>query len=149
MTSATLSVHGDFGHFQRQLGLWEAQTLRWESPFDYSTQGLLLVPQGLPLPSHPNFNQKFVDVLAPLIEATPGGALVLCTTLRAVDRIAELLEERFEERGLERLLLKQGDSSRRALLEHFQASRDARSEERRVGKECRGWERGGEEWRSR
>lgn len=125
MTSATLSVHGDFGHFQRQLGLWDAQTLRWESPFDYSTQGLLLVPQGLPLPSHPNFNQKFVDVLAPLIEATPGGTLVLCTTLRAVDRIAELLEERFEERGIERLLLKQGDSSRRALLERFRTGGDA------------------------
>ncbi|WP_397475738.1 ATP-dependent DNA helicase [Pusillimonas sp.] len=125
MTSATLSVHGDFGHFQRQLGLWDAQTLRWESSFDYSTQGLLLVPQNLPLPSHPNFNQRFVEVLAPLIEVAPGGVLVLCTTLRAVDRIAELLEEQFEDRGIERLLLKQGDSSRRALLERFRAGQNA------------------------
>lgn len=119
MTSATLSVHGDFGHFQRRLGLLDARAMRWESPFDYSTQGLLLVPQGLPLPSHPNFNQRFVEVLMPLIEAAPGGVLVLCTTLRAVDRIAELLEEHFEDRDMDRLLLKQGDSSRRALLERF------------------------------
>lgn len=125
MTSATLSVHGNFDHFQRQLGLWEAQTLRWESPFDYSTQGLLFVPQNLPLPSHPNFNQSFVDVLAPLIEIAPGGVLVLCTTLRAVDRIAELLEEQFEDRDIERLLLKQGESSRRALLERFRTASNA------------------------
>lgn len=125
MTSATLSVHGDFGHFQRQLGLSDARALRWESPFDYSTQGLLLVPQALPLPSHPNFNQKFVEVLVPLIESAPGGTLVLCTTLRAVDRIAELLEEQFEERGIDRLLLKQGDSSRRALLERFRTQENA------------------------
>ena len=125
MTSATLSVHGDFGHFQRQLGLWDAHTLRWESSFDYPAQGLLLVPNNLPLPSHPNFNQKFVDVLAPLIEVAPGGVLVLCTTLRAVDRIAELLEEQFDDRGIERLLLKQGDSSRRALLEQFRAGNNA------------------------
>jgi len=125
MTSATLSVNGNFDHFQRQLGLWDAQTLRWESPFDYSTQGLLLVPQNLPLPSHPNFNQRFVEVLAPLIEVAPGGVLVLCTTLRAVDRIAELLEEEFEDRDIERLLLKQGDSSRRALLERFRTASNA------------------------
>src|SRR5690554_6005868 len=125
MTSATLSVNGNFEHFQRQLGLWDAQTLRWESPFDYSTQGLLLVPHNLPLPSHPNFNQRFVEVLAPLIEVAPGGVLVLCTTLRAVDRIAELLEEQFEDRDIERLLLKQGDSSRRALLERFRTASNA------------------------
>src|SRR5690606_31418598 len=100
-----LSVHGEFGHFQRQLGLWEARTMRWESPFDYATQGLLLVPQGLPLPSHPNFNQKFVDVLAPLIEAAPGGVLVLCTTLRAVDRITHQTRDQYEDQGVKRLLV--------------------------------------------
>lgn len=125
MTSATLSVHGDFGHFQRRLGLQDARTLRWESPFDYPSQGLLLVPQGLPLPSHPNFNQKFVEMLMPLIETAPGGVLVLCTTLRAVDKIAELLEEEFEDRDLDRLLLKQGDSSRRVLLERFRTGGQA------------------------
>src|SRR5690606_27436844 len=68
LTSATLSVRGDFGHFLRQLGLWDAQTLSWESPFDYSTQGVLYVPKALPLPSAPNFNERFVDALMPLIK---------------------------------------------------------------------------------
>src|SRR3546814_15492916 len=65
------------------------------------------------------FNERFVDVLLPLIRASSGGVLILCTTLRAVDRIAELLEERFEDEGNDRVLLLQGESSRRALLELF------------------------------
>ncbi|AEC18976.1 ATP-dependent helicase [Pusillimonas sp. T7-7] len=125
LTSATLSVHGDFGHFLRQLGLWDAQTLSWESPFDYAAQGVLYVPKTLPLPSDRNFNERFVDALMPLIKVSTGGVLVLCTTLRAVDRIAEMLSERFEDDGIERLLLRQGESSRRALLERFRAGSNA------------------------
>jgi ATP-dependent DNA helicase DinG len=125
LTSATLSVHGDFGHFLRQLGLWDAKTLRWDSPFDYPAQGVLYVPKALPLPSDRYFNERFVDVLLPLIRASSGGVLILCTTLRAVDRIAELLEERFEDEDVDRVLLRQGESSRRALLERFRAASNA------------------------
>ena len=50
---------------------------------------------------------------------------MLCTTLRAVDRITELLKEAFDERGIDRLLMQQGVGSRRGLLERFQASKNA------------------------
>lgn len=122
MTSATLSINGDFAYFQRQLGLHDAQTGRWESPFDYPAQGVLFVPSSLPMPNHPQFNEKFVDLLFPLIKVSPGGVLVLCTTLRSVDQIAEMLEARFEEAGINRLLLRQGDTSRRILLDRFRDS---------------------------
>ncbi|MBC2770496.1 ATP-dependent DNA helicase [Pusillimonas minor] len=125
MTSATLSINGDFGFFQRQLGLHDAVTGRWESPFDYSAQGVLFVPSTLPLPNHPQFNEKFVDLLVPLIKVAQGGVLVLCTTLRAVDRIAELLDERLDAAGIDRLLLRQGDTSRRLLLDRFRDARNA------------------------
>lgn len=119
LTSATLSVQGDFGHFTRQLGLSDARTGRWESPFDYPSQGLLFVPQGMPEPQSPQFMQRFVDNLLPLLEVNPGGALVLCTTLRAVERVAQLLSEAFEQAGHEWPLLKQGQSTRRDLLDRF------------------------------
>src|SRR3546814_12657217 len=61
----------------------------------------------------------------PLIRSSSGGVLVLCTTLRAVDRIAELFEERFEDEAIDRPLLRQGESSRRALLERFRAASNA------------------------
>src|SRR5690606_9990088 len=109
----------------RQLGLWEARTAHWESPFDYQNQGLLFVPSTLPETSSRDFNERFAELLVPLIEDCPGGVLVLCTTLRSVDHLAELLEARFEDLGIERLLLKQGDMSRRALLERFAKAGDA------------------------
>ncbi len=119
LTSATLSVQGDFGHFTRQLGLSDARTGRWDSPFDYPSQGLLFVPRDMPEPQAPQFAQRFVDSLLPLLEVNPGGALILCTTLRAVDRMAELLAEAFEDAGHDWPLLKQGQSTRRDLLEKF------------------------------
>lgn len=125
LTSATLSVHGQFGHFVRQLGLSDATTQRWESPFDYGAQGVLYVPKNLPLPNARDFNERFVEALLPLVQAAAGGVLVLCTTLRAVDRIAELLQDQFDDNDVERVLLRQGESSRGALLERFRAEKNA------------------------
>jgi ATP-dependent DNA helicase DinG len=119
LTSATLSVHGDFGHFTRQLGLSDAATGHWESPFDYGSQGLLFVPKGLPEPQAPQFAQRFVETLMALLHASPGGALVLCTTLRAVDRFAQLLADAFDDAGVDWPLLRQGEGTRRDLLDRF------------------------------
>ena len=60
-----------------------------------------------------------------MIKASPGGVLVLCTTLRSVDHIARLLEDRFDDAGIDRLLLRQGDTSRRILLDRFREARNA------------------------
>jgi ATP-dependent DNA helicase DinG len=122
MTSATLSVHGDFTHFTRQLGLYDAQTGCWESPFDYANQSLLYVPHGVPEPQNPAFLDGFVDALLPLLEASQGSALILCTTLRAVDRIAARLQQEFEDRAWDWPLFRQGERSRRELLDRFRSS---------------------------
>lgn len=123
LTSATLSVNGDFQHFLNQLGLEDAQTARWDSPFDYPAQGLLFVPDKLPLPNHPRFYEAFVDTLLPLAARTEGGVLVLCTTLRAVEKVAQLLQEGFKKQGAQRTVLQQGTAARSALLEQFRSQR--------------------------
>lgn len=123
-TSATLSVNGDFKHFINELGLYEATARTWDSPFQYQEQGIMLIPQ-LPLPDDFSFRTAFVDMLMPLIRATHGGVLLLCTSLRAVDEFAELLAERLEQEGIGRVLLKQGDNSRAYLMDAFRHERDA------------------------
>jgi len=132
LTSATLSVHGDFSHYLTQLGLHDATTRRWESPFDYATQALLFVPRDLPLPHSPEYLARFVQTLLPLVAANPGGTLILCTTLVAVDRIAQMLTETLAESDDEpdnatddlieppRAVLRQGDMPRPQLLQRFQ-----------------------------
>lgn len=119
MTSATLSVWGDFAHFIDQLGLSGAEIGYWESPFDYAAQGLLFVPRSLPEPQSPRFTQAFVDMLADVLAASEGGALVLCTTLRAVERIAQALEVVYDDRGWDWPLMRQGQGARGELLERF------------------------------
>ena len=119
LTSATLSVQGDFSHFISRLGLEGAHTLRMESPFDYASQALLFVPRALPSPQSPDFLPQFVSTLMPLIEANAGRALVLCTTLRAVERVAQLLAEHYDSAGHTWPIMRQGVGTRRDLLERF------------------------------
>jgi ATP-dependent DNA helicase DinG len=120
-TSATLSVRGDFTHYAAQMGLNARRSMTLPSPFDYSTQGLLYVPRSLPQPSSPNFTDAVFDGALPVIEASKGGVFFLCTTLRAVDRIANRLRDTIERRGWDYPLLVQGDASRTELLDRFRS----------------------------
>ncbi|MBN3812408.1 ATP-dependent DNA helicase [Paraburkholderia sp. Ac-20347] len=120
-TSATLSVRGDFTHYAAQMGLSSRRSMTLPSPFDYPEQGLLYVPRNMPQPSSPQFTDAVFDAALPAIEASGGGVFMLCTTLRAVDRIAAKLRDTIEARGWSTPLLVQGDASRTELLERFRA----------------------------
>ncbi|WP_341315075.1 ATP-dependent DNA helicase [Paraburkholderia sp. IMGN_8] len=120
-TSATLSVRGDFTHYAAQMGLNAKRSMTLPSPFDYPTQGLLYVPRNLPQPSSPMFTDAVFDAALPAIEASGGGVFMLCTTLRAVDRISAKLRDTIEARGWNYPLLVQGDASRTELLERFRS----------------------------
>jgi ATP-dependent DNA helicase DinG len=120
-TSATLSVRGDFTHYAAQMGLNARRSMTLPSPFDYPSQGLLYVPRNLPQPSSPMFTDAVFEAALPAIEASGGGVFMLCTTLRAVDRIAAKLRETIDARGWSNPLLVQGDASRTELLDRFRA----------------------------
>jgi len=120
-TSATLSVRGDFTHYAAQMGLNAKRSMTLPSPFDYPSQGLLYVPRNLPQPSSPTFTDAVFDAALPAIEASGGGVFMLCTTLRAVDRISAKLRDVIEARGWNYPLLVQGDASRTELLDRFRA----------------------------
>ncbi|MDO8959077.1 MAG: ATP-dependent DNA helicase [Rhodocyclaceae bacterium] len=118
-TSATLAVGEDFSHYRNALGLADATTGRWDSPFDYPGNALLYCPRGMPDPNHPDYPEAVVEAAWPAIRASNGRAFVLCTSLRAMRRIHELLEERIAAAGLEMPLLLQGQRSKSELLENF------------------------------
>ena len=124
-TSATLAVKNDFSHYSAQLGLTEEPSKSWPSPFDYARQALLYVPPDLPAPNSPGYTDAVVEAALPVIEAARGRAFLLCTTLRAVKRAAELLRETFEARQLPWPLLVQGELGRTELLSRFRAAGNA------------------------
>ena len=113
-TSATLATNDDFSLFTRQLGLDDARTLRVDSPFDYQNQARLFIPRGLPDPTDFAYADAVADAAAPVIEASGGGAFVLCTSHRALQKIAERLSTR-----LRLPMFVQGQDSRGALLRAF------------------------------
>ena len=115
-TSATLAVGADFGHFTREIGLPEARTARWHSPFDFASQALIYLPPGLPEPSDPAFTDAVIEAAFPVLQASGGRAFLLFTTLRALRRAHELLRGR-----LEFPLLVQGTGSRSELLARFRS----------------------------
>ena len=117
--SATLAVSGSFGHFARALGMEDAATHAWESPFDYPAHGLLYVPQGIGEPSGVDFPQRVFEAIWPLIVANRGRAFVLCTTLRMVDQLGQRLARRIEQEGSTISLLVQGSAPRAELLARF------------------------------
>jgi ATP-dependent DNA helicase DinG len=118
-TSATLAVNRDFAHYTAEMGLEQANTACWDSPFNYPQQALLYVPEGLPEPNDAAHTAAVVDAAWPVIEASRGRAFLLFTTLRAMRRAHELLHERFEAAGVDYPLLLQGEGTRSELLERF------------------------------
>jgi len=118
-TSATLAVKSDFSHYQAQMGLQNAETGYWQSPFDYGNQALLYAPADMPDPNSPSYTAAVAAVSLPVIQACRGRAFVLCTSLKAMREIHALLKEAFAENGMEYPLLMQGESTRTELLERF------------------------------
>jgi ATP-dependent DNA helicase DinG len=117
MTSATLSVSGDFGHFTRQMGLEDARTVQLDSPFDYPKHALLWLPQQLPEPREPGFVEAMMAEVLPVLEAAGGRAFFLFTSHRALQAGAEWLRERVSYP-----LFIQGELPRSLLLERFRSS---------------------------
>jgi ATP-dependent DNA helicase DinG len=121
-TSATLSVNGDFSHFQREMGLAEARTLTWPSPYDFDRQALLYVPQGLPDPNSEGYAQAVIDAAWPVVRASGGHAFLLFTSLRAMDRAFDQLTKCLAREGLDWPVLLQGSGAKNELLERFRRS---------------------------
>jgi ATP-dependent DNA helicase DinG len=113
-TSATLAVNGDFSHFQRQLGLADADTACWQSPFDYARQGLMYLPEGLSDPGTTTYTEQVVEASLPVLEASGGRAFMLFTSYRALHIAARKLAGQ-----LPYPVLIQGDAPRSELLERF------------------------------
>lgn len=118
-TSATLSVGGtDFGHFADQIGVVDAQTESYPSPFDFTQQALMYIPEGLPDPRDSTYTEQAMAKIVPLLEANGGRAFLLFTSYRALHCAQRYLEERNRHRFN---LLIQGSAPRARLLERFRS----------------------------
>src|SRR4029079_2323386 len=118
----TLSVGGDFSHYQAEMGLADAESASWPSPFDYAAQALLYSPENMPDPNSEGYTEAVIEAAWPVVRASGGHAFLLFTSLRAMDRAYEKLAARLKAEGLDWPLLLQGSGSKNELLERFRRS---------------------------
>jgi ATP-dependent DNA helicase DinG len=118
-TSATLAAGNDFSLFTRQLGLDQAKTQSWASPFDYENAGRIYVPQNFPPPNSPDHTNAVIDEAVELVAISQGRAFVLFTSLRAMRQCTQALPNKLKERGLNYPVLSQNDAPKSELLRRF------------------------------
>ena len=113
-TSATLSVNGSFNHFAGQIGAAGITARSWDSPFDFQSQAMCYIPDGMPDPRDAAYTDKVVEMAMPVLALTRGRAFLLFTSYRALRIAAELLRDE-----LDYPVLVQGDAPRTDLLQSF------------------------------
>jgi len=113
-TSATLAVDTDFSYFARQLGLEDEKSLIFSSPFDFRTQALMYLPEGLPPPGSEDYTDIVLKRALPIIMAGQGHAFMLFTSHKALQDTASLLRNQIDYP-----LMVQGEASRSELLDRF------------------------------
>lgn len=126
LTSATLSVAGNFEFFQSRIGLSGAETLALGSPFDYRRQSRLVLLEGMPDPGEQPeaYERCVVKMVRRYVGQTQGRAFVLFTSYEMMRRVQAALGPWLAEQKLH--LYSQADGLPRSqMLARFQ--RDPRS----------------------
>lgn len=97
-TSATLAVGEDFSFFKRQLGLEDAASVQWTSPFDFWEQTRIYFPPIVPSRSfnNPNYDVNVAHVVKEVTSVTQGRTLVLFTSYRSLNKVYELLSNQID-----------------------------------------------------
>jgi len=116
LTSATLSSAGDFTYLKERLGLHgNATFMQLASPFDYLSRSILYVPEkSFPEPSSAEYGEAVCSRVLEILKISEGRALVLFTSFKGMDRMAEYLDS-----FLDYPVLVQGTASRDGLLRTF------------------------------
>jgi ATP-dependent DNA helicase DinG len=120
MTSATLTVAGEFDYMLGRLGLTDATTLRLPSEFDFANQAVLYLPEDMPDPRSTEFNRAAAWQVGEILDRTQGRAFVLFTSYSAMRDVHAIVSARTSWPTL-----LQGTAPRTALLRDFRATPNA------------------------
>jgi ATP-dependent DNA helicase DinG len=116
LVSATLEPR----FLRTRIGLDEAREVSLPSPYNYREQVLLYVPRVFPEPRSAEYDVRLAEEVLALCGLSEGRALVLTTSYRQLESLAERLASRIPYP-----VLVQGDAPRERLLERFRAEVDS------------------------
>jgi ATP-dependent DNA helicase DinG len=119
-TAVLVSATLELGFLRTRLGLDETRELVLPSPFDYREQALLYVPARFPEPRSAGYYARLAEEVIALCNLSRGRALVLTSSYRALDELADRARSR-----LPFPVLVQGEAPRERLLERFRDDVDS------------------------
>ena len=96
LTGATISEAGSFERVQTTLGFDADETLNIGSPFDFKNAALILVPEDIPQPNTPGYNEAVTSAVHDVASATQGRTLALFTANSALNSTRDALFNRFK-----------------------------------------------------
>jgi ATP-dependent DNA helicase DinG len=114
LTSATLSVSGDFSFITHVLGLKEADTLALKSPFDLRNQVSIEIRRGIDFKKEDGV-EKLSALVIEDASRKDGGILVLFTSREVMKKTWDLCYEELKSIGLNPMI--QGELPNRAILQ--------------------------------
>ncbi len=119
LTSATLSVSGDFRFISQVLGIKDAETITLPSPFDLKRQVHVETRRGIDL-RRDDGAERLAEVIVEEASRKDGGMLVLFTSREVMKKTWKLCSEKLGDMGLNPMM--QGELSRRVMLETMRES---------------------------
>ena len=126
ITSGTISVGGNFSHFKRMTGIdlllpqnRRVIEISKPSPFDYSQNAILYIPEGMPFPDI--HDEQYIEAISReivnLIDATFGHTLILFSSYWLMERIFYEVKQEIQSYPL--FIMKRG---RMDMIENFRRS---------------------------
>ena len=117
LTSATLTTNRNFEHLKERLGYVPQEEVTLDSPFDYTRQALLYLPQDIPEPGEEvvRYASALAQRTLELIQATQGKTFVLFTSYDILNRVHQILDPKLHSYQI----LKQGDLAPSRMIERF------------------------------
>lgn len=122
LTSATLSVAGDFGLTSNVLGLSDFTRIALPSPYNLKEQIEIVIEDGIYNMKNDEA-RKIADVIVKEGARKAGGILVLFTSARLMKAVRDLCYETLEEIGLNPMV--QREMSNKMILQKMRKTKDA------------------------
>lgn len=120
LTSATLTVAGNFSFLIDRLGIANQMEFVAESPFDYRKQAILYLPSQMPEPMDEDFLKSMKEDLLKLLDISRGRAFILFTSITHMKKLYEMMAQQVKYP-----LFIQGELTKSILLDRFRSSKGA------------------------
>ncbi len=121
LTSATLAVAGKLAYFRQRVGALDAEELEVGSPFDFARQMRVILPEDVPEPNQPGYEDALAREINIYVRKTNGGAFVLFTSAKTMKEVLRLVEPELQRDGFAVWVQGRG-ASRHQLLDVFKTT---------------------------